>query len=109
MYQEKIEFLKNHIPNIFFSIKEYNGNATNNNYIYVNNNYASPISIILSLDRSSDNYPVFVDRTTISTDFYVNYPTLYIKFFIKYDKDNVTSEYEPATLVISSDGKFYII
>jgi len=52
---------------------------------------------------------LLIYRTTISTDFYVNYPVLYIKSFIKHDKDNVTSEYEPATLVISSDGKFYIL
>jgi hypothetical protein len=100
---------QNNIPNVYFSVKRHNGKDVNSNYISVNGNYLSPISIILSLDRSNDDYPVFSDRTTISTDFTVEYPTIYIKFFIKYSEDNIKEKYEPATLVLTSDNKFYIL
>lgn len=104
-YKKKVKNAKINIPNVYFSVKKFNGEDVNSNYIFTNGNYLSPISIILSLDRTNDDYPVFVDRTTISTDFTVEYPTIYIKFFIKYNE----KKYEPATLVLTSDNKFYIL
>ena len=127
-YDEKVNDAKNNIPKLYFSIKERivysytnerSNEGTQNNYIYVYGLDASPISIILSQDRSGEAYPVFSDQTTISADFIVEYPVLYIKFFIKNYKDNEDNEilkyesraasYQPATLVISSDNKFYIL
>ena len=103
-YAAKVEGAKNNIPDVFFSIKEYEGNMAKGNYLYVNGNYHSPISIILSLERTNDNYPVFVEQTTISSDFFVEYPVMYINFFIYREK-----RYEPATLVISTDKQYYIL
>ncbi|WP_432663369.1 hypothetical protein R9X47_22660 [Wukongibacter baidiensis] len=108
-YNENVKSAKNNVPNISFSVKKYNKEDTNSNYINVNGNYLSPISIILSLERMDDNYPVFVDRTTISTDFKVEYPIIYIKFFIEYNEDELETRYEPATLVLTNDNKFYIL
>lgn len=108
-YKEKVKSAKNNIPNIYFSVKKHDGEDTNSNYITVNGNYLSPISIILSLDRLNDDYPVFVDRTTISSDFTVEYPIIYIKFFIKHNDGKNKVQYEPATLVLTSDNKFYIL
>lgn len=108
-YQLKIEHAKSNIPNLSFSVRLYDGKDTDSNYIYVNKNYPSPISIILSEDRIYDNSPIFVDQTTISSDFYVEYPVIYIKFFIKSNINNNLEIYEPATLVITSDNKFYIL
>lgn len=108
-YKKKVKSAQNSIPNVYFSVNKHNGEDVISNYINVNGNYLSPISIILSLDRLNDDYPVFVDQTTISNDFYVEYPVIYIKFFIKYNEAKEIEKYEPATLVLSSDNKFYIL
>jgi hypothetical protein len=108
-YEERVEQAQSNIPEFSISIKERNGTATKNNYVYVDGNYPSPISIILSQDRSSENYPVFKDQTTISTDFHVDYPVIYIKCFTPEYESDQTIKYEPATLLISSDSKFYIL
>ncbi len=75
----------------------------------MNDNYRSPVSIVLSIDRLNENYPIFSDQTTISSDFYADYPILYIKFFIASKKDNQVEKYIPATLAISSDNQFLIL
>jgi hypothetical protein len=108
-YDEKVEIAKANIPVVNFSIKEYDGKDSDNNYIYVNDNYLSPISIVLSLDRSSDSYPIFKEQTAISGDFFAEYPVLYVKFFIEHSENGQIKEYEPATLVITSDNRFYIL
>jgi len=108
-YRKKVENAKNNIPEIYFSIKEYGGKDTDSNYIYVNGIYDSPISIILSLNQWNDNYPAFVERTTISPDFVVDYPTLYIKFYIQCSEDNQIMKHETATLVITADNRFYFL
>jgi len=108
-YDEKVESAKANIPVVCFSIKEHDGKDSDHNYIYVNDNYLSPISIVLSLDRANDSYPIFKSQTAISGDFFVEYPVLYIKFFIDYSVNGHTKEYKPATLLITSDGRFYIL
>lgn len=108
-YEEKVRKAKTNIPDVSFSIKEYNDEETNSNYIFVNGRYRSPISIILSVDRLNHNYPIYKDQTTISADFHVEYPVIYVKFFINFFEESQTIRYEPATLVISSDNKFYIL
>lgn len=108
-YNQKVEAAKKNIPNLTFTVKEFESNDMDSNYIVVNDSYLSPISIILSLDRSSENYPVFVDRTALSMDFVVEYPVIYIKFFMKYNEDGLGVIYKPATLVLSKDNKFYIL
>lgn len=109
-YKQKVNIAKSSIPKIDISIKQCKNKNVYNNYIIVNDNYLSPISIIISLDRITDNYPVFVDRTTISTDFFVKYPVIYIKFFIEsIESESGVKKYEPATLVLTNDSKFYIL
>lgn len=108
-YSQRINKAKNNIPNLLFSVKRYDGKNTNSNYIVVNENYLSPISIILSLDRMDENYPVFVDQTTLTMDFAVEYPVIFIKFFVKYETNGLKNRYEPATLVLTKDDKFYIL
>ena len=117
-YELKMANAKNNIPDVYFSVMERNGREVKGSYIYVNGYYCSPISIILSPDRVlCDNYPVFVDATTISKDFFAEYPVIYIKFFIeineynKYDeyKYQLKFRYEPATLVMTSDSRFYVL
>lgn len=107
-YNKKVESAKKNIPNISFSVKRHNTLDTDSKYIIVNDDYQSTISIILSMDRIDEYYPVFVDQTTLSIDFVVEYPVIYIKFFIEY-KDDLEARYEPATLVLTKDNKFYIL
>lgn len=57
------------------------------------------------MSRSDDNYPIFVESTTVTGDFSVEYPVMYIKFFTCVEE----GKYEPATLVITSDKKFYML
>lgn len=108
-YNNKIESAKKNIPNISFSVKRYNMQDTDSNSIIVNGNYLSPFSIILSMDRTDENYPVFVDQTTLSMDFVVEYPVIFIKFFIMYNESDLKVKYEPATLVLTKDNKVYIL
>lgn len=111
-YKKSIQDAKENIPELCFSIKQYEHYSgtknTSNNYIYTNA-YPSPISIILSLDKMDDNYPIFRDRTTVSTDFSMDYPVIYIKFFISSTDNDQIEIYKPATLVLSDDYKFYIL
>ncbi len=95
------------IPNISFSIKQEK-TYESENYICLQDGYNSPFSVILSIDRTEDNYPVLIEQTTISPDFYVEYPVIYIRFFTR---EYVEEEwkYAPATLVLSSDGQFLIL
>lgn len=108
-YNERVLEAKANVPELSFSIKECNGEETDKNYIYAEGVYPSPVSMILSLDRFSDNYPVFVDQTTISSDFTVTYPVLYIKYYIRDVESNETGSFQAATLVITSDDKFYFL
>ena len=112
MYDKKVENAKNNIPEIYLSIKKWNGKDIENDYIYVNDNgalYESPISIIISIDRQSDDYPVFKDRTVIAEGFVAEYPVIYIKFIISKSKDADSIEYTPATLVITADNRFMVL
>jgi len=110
-YDEKIRNSRNNIPNFYLSIRETNGSDTrtsNSNYIHVNGNYLSPISVILSINVFTDYQPAHVSQTAVSHDFVAEYPVLYIKFFIKNTQDN-SVVYKPATLVITSDNRFYVL
>ncbi len=112
-YEKKVENAKSKKPANCFSVKEIkfldNWKDTSANCIFVEGWDPSPVNIVLSIDRSSDNYPVFVDATTITKDFWVEYPVLYIKFFIRKGEDLQPAHYESATLVLSSDNKFYFL
>lgn len=109
-YNEKIKNAKINIPGLVISIKETEGREIDSNYVYINNYYPSPVSIILSLDKINEKYPIFADQTTISTDFYVEYPIIYIKFFVPVEEEeNKTIKYSTATLLISKDDKFYLL
>lgn len=102
-YLMKLENAKDNIPEIYFSVREQNGNDTNKNYIY-SGTYSSPVSITLSLDRLNDYYPLFADQNAISMDFNVKYPVMYIRFAL-----DVNNNLKSATLVLDSDNKIYIL
>jgi hypothetical protein len=108
-YTKRIEDSKSNIPNLAFSVRKYGGKDSSSNYLIVKDTYLSPISIVLSVDRIYENYPVFVDQTTISMDFVVEYPVIYIKFFMKDNEDGSDVKYKPATLVLSKDNHFYVL
>lgn len=103
LYDDKVRSAKKNIPAICISIREHNGQEIYDNYIH-NEGYFSPVSIILSLDKENDYYPIFVDQNAISKDFDAEYPVMYIRFTL-YNEDI----YNPATLIITSDNKFYIL
>ena len=109
-YDEKVRFAKENVPDIFFSIKETNYENTSENYIYTGGRFYSPVNIILSMDRSGDYYPVLSERTTISGDFTVEYPVLYIQFFLNdVDENQRGSKYQSATIIITSDPNSKIL
>ena len=49
------------------------------------------------------------EMTADSPDFEAEYPVLYIRFFFYEDNSNSEREYRPATLVITSDDRFYLL
>ncbi len=108
-YNADIESAKNNIPRFTFSIKNYDSRGSNSNYIVVNEFNLSPMSIILSLDKVSENYPVFVDRTAITMDIDIKYPVVYIKFFTMISNEEDEFEYTPATIIMSRDEQLYIL
>lgn len=108
-YEAEIEKAKSNIPKLEFSVKECNGKETNSNGIYQNNVYPSPTIIILSPDRFNDRWPKYRDSTILSRDFFAEYPVIYIKFFILHAENNYEATFEPATLVITSDKRFYVL
>ena len=111
-YAERVEYAKNNIPQFYFSVKEYEykhiNKGINCNDILVNDHYVSPISIILSVDRINEYYPIYKDRTAISTDISVEYPVIYIQFFVQNTVEGKL-QYQPATLALSADNQFYIL
>lgn len=124
-YQEAQAQASNNIPDFTISIKEYYSSyegieETENNYIYVRTDegirYSSPMSIVLSLRLEDDDYPAFINRTMAGIGSNENYPVIYIEFFSICDTGiensifyNDTIVYEPATLVLTSDGQFLLL
>lgn len=118
-YSNKIEAAKQNIPEFWIStnpvdFKKYNKTSVINK-IYTNGENESPTSIILcnSIEDEKD-YPKFRAQTSISKDFEVKYPVIYIEFFIiEIDDINVydveKNKYTPATLVFPSDNTAYIL
>ena len=117
-YDKKVERAKNNVPEISFSIKEYRAydgtyQDTTNNCIFVSGNggaYESQVRIILTASEELDRYPVFSEQTAFSGDFSVEYPVVYIKFFVPWEENEEgIRTYESATLVLSSDEKFFVL
>lgn len=124
-YQEAQEWASNKIPDFTISIKEYETVLdgmmdVENNYIYVRTSkgvrYSSPMSIVLSMRFTDDDYPAFYNRTMAGIGSNANYPVIYIEFFTICDSGeddtifcNDRFIYEPATLVLSSDGQFMLL
>lgn len=107
-YDKAVEKSKNRAFDFLIYIRSFDNSFTAQNSVVVKNENAifeSPISIILSMDKNQENYPVFSDQTSLSQDFLVKYPVIFIKFFLK---DN-TNNYLPATILLSSDNKSYIL
>lgn len=124
-YQEAQERASENIPDFTISIKEYdtayNGiTDVENNYIYVRTSrgvsYSSPMSVVLSMRLADDDYPAFHNRTMAGIGSNDNYPVIYIEFFTIRDSgeddtifNNDRFIYEPATLVLTSDGQFMLL
>lgn len=111
-YDKAVNEAKKTLPDVNFSVKMYNGKeAPDCNDLIVQDGYISPISIILSKDRNDDNYPIFFEQTTISYDLgvKVEYPVIYIKFFYLDEDKNGNALFKPATLVLSSNNKQYLL
>ena len=109
-YQVKVEEAKNNLPSVVFSIKEkyFSSLEAGANYIYTDGLRASPIAIILSMENEVPSLLANSEMTADSPDFQAEYPVLYIRFFLIEDRDS-ERVYLPATLVITSDDRFYLL
>lgn len=104
-YDELVQQAQDNVPDITFTVKE--GEVENENYIYVNDSFKSPFSMILSMERDNDYYPCFLEETTVSSDFYVKYPVIYIRIFVNVYEEETC--YMPATLILTSDDNFIVL
>ena len=109
-YQAKVEEAKNNLPSLIFSIKERDLPflETDANYIYIDGLSPSPISVTLSMENEVPSMLADSEMTADSPDFQAEYPVLYIRFFFSEDRDD-ERVYLPATLVITSDDRFYLL
>ena len=109
-YQVKVEEAKNNLPSLIFSIKERDLPflETDANYIYIDGFSPSPISVTLSMENEVLSMLADSEMTADSPDFQAEYPVLYIRFFFSEDRDD-ERVYLPATLVITSDDRFYLL
>ena len=109
-YQAKVEEAKNNLPSLIFSIKERDLPflETDANYIYIDGFSPSPISVTLSMENEVPSMLADSEMTADSPDFQAEYPVLYIRFFFSEDRDD-ERVYLPATLVITSDDRFYLL
>ncbi|MBD5555026.1 MAG: hypothetical protein HDQ95_06720 [Roseburia sp.] len=104
-YCEKVKAAEENIPELSFSIRKKFGEERKENYVY-QQGYESPVSVIMSKDLNREFYPCFRESCAIPKDEHMEYPVLYIKF-MRYRFDEEISE--PATLVITADGGFYVL
>ena len=109
-YQVKVEEAKNNLPSLIFSIKERDLPflETDANYIYIDGFSPSPISVTLSMENEVPSMFADSEMTADSPDFQAEYPVLYIRFFFSENRDD-ERVYLPATLVITSDDRFYLL
>ncbi len=115
-YEKTVEQAERNLPEFFFQIKIHNDErfVDSGQYIYVhsdNQSYASPISVALSMQRRGEQYSEFARRTTrgagIPSGF--AYPVIYIEFFVISCSEEGAVSYEPATLILASDGSFLLL
>lgn len=109
LYKDKVEFAKNNKLSYFFTVNNRQGfdNLTTN-MIYTYGKYESPTSISISLDKTSEYYPIYSNQIGISSDLFIEYPNIYIKFFLVNENEKEL-EYIPATIVIPHSGELYIL
>ena len=118
-YMDDQKNAKANIPEFAISIKEYwfanqGVKDTSNNYIFVSDDngrrYDSPFSIVLSMKIADDDYPALINRSMVGIGTGEEYPVIYIQFFsFDYSEENGEVIYEPATLVLTSDGQFLLL
>lgn len=110
-YRQKQDDAQNTIPEFTISIREggevNEAGSSDDDYILVNDDKTS-FKIVLSMYRGQDIYPIYINQTTVSGDFFVEYPVMYLMFSVSTGTSG-DDEYTPATLVISSDDKFYLL
>lgn len=107
-YEDAVKQAEGNPPDFSFQVKGYNDQEpiAGSHYIYVYNNskwYASPMSVALSMQEEGEDY----SGSKISKVF--GYPVIYIDFFSISCSAEGTVSYEPATLVLASDGSFLLL
>lgn len=117
-YERAVEAAKTDIPDFSFRIKVYNaaGEEPGNGgqYIYVKKDgdtYASPVGIDLCMGETDDAYLEFAGETLqgVETASDSGYPIICIRFFIcSYSEKEGREYYEPATLILASDGQILL-
>lgn len=113
-YDDDRERAKRNLPDFSFQIKSHNSEefADGGQYIYVYNDnrlYASPMSVVLSM-QEKDGYLECVNRTIKGSNISkINgYPVIYIDFFSIFCFQEEVF-YEPATLILASDGNYLLL
>jgi len=115
-YEKAVEQAKENMLDFFMRIENYSGEepVADGQYIYVykdNKRYASPMSIALNMQEEGDRYSEFINRTAKGSGIprISGYPVIYIEFFTVSCSEEGTISYEPATLVLASDGTFLLL
>jgi hypothetical protein len=115
-YETTVEQAEENLPDFFFRVENYKSEepTADGQYIYVYNNnkrYASPMSIALNMQEKGDSYSEFINRTAQGSGIprVSGYPVIYIDFFSISCSEGENVSYEPATLVLASDGSFLLL
>lgn len=115
-YEKAVKQAKQKLPEICLRVKSDSGKEPegSNHYIYMqtaDKSYKSPMSIAISMQEEKTAYAWRTNRTTegsgIPRD--SGYPVIYIEFFAASESGEGESSYEPAALVLASDGNFLFL
>lgn len=111
-YQQHVQAAQEHVPDYLFTIEKNPLGKPGNNYIYVTGKHGRhPSWVNISFHRNSFNEifaPGVYDTVCISSDFQVEYPVLYLQFFICYEEEDEIERYRPATFVVTADKQFMV-
>lgn len=108
-YRQHVQYAQEHLPDYLISIRDDDFTAyPKNNYIYVNGSYPSAVNILFHWKGFNEIYtPGLYEAVCITSDFHVEYPVLYLQFYI-YEKEDEIGRYRPATLVVTADKQFLV-
>ncbi len=115
-YDSAVERAENNLPDFFFRIKGYSDEepVDGSHYIYVfndNKSYVSPISAALCMQEKGLGYPGVENRTIQGSGIMEQpgYPVIYIEFLSISCDEQGALLYEPATLILASNGSFLLL